>query len=58
MSADTSVVKKKNEWNSMACEEEWMEKHRDMEVEGKGDEHQHERKLRIAEPVQMVWKLT
>ena len=26
MDADTSVVKKKHEWNSMAGEEEWMEK--------------------------------
>jgi len=31
MVADTSVVTKKREWNSMAGEEEWMEKHRDME---------------------------
>ena len=35
MGADTSVVKKKHEWNRMAGEEEWMEKHRDMEGEGK-----------------------
>jgi len=35
MGADTSVVKKKHEWNSMAGEEEWMDKHRDMEGEGK-----------------------
>jgi len=27
----------------MAVEEELMEKHRDMEVEGKGDGHQHGR---------------
>jgi len=43
MGADTSVVKKKHEWNPMACEE-WMEKYRDMEGErGKGDRHQHGR---------------
>jgi len=28
----------------MAGEEEWKEKHRDMEGEGKGDGHQHGRK--------------
>jgi len=39
MGADTSVVKKKHEWNPMAGEEEWMEKYRDMEGEGKGDGH-------------------
>ena len=33
MGADTSVVKKKHEWNSMADEEEWMKKHRDMASE-------------------------
>ena len=33
MGADTSVVKKKLEWYPMA-DEEWMEKHRDMEGEG------------------------
>ena len=48
--ADTSVVKKKLEWNSMAGEEEWLEKHRDMEGEGKGDGHRHGRKPRIPEP--------
>jgi len=41
MGADTSAVKKKHEWNPMASEEEWMEKHRDMEGEGKGNGHQH-----------------
>jgi len=35
MDADTSVVKKKHEWNPMACEEERMEKLKDME--GKGE---------------------
>jgi len=35
-----------------------MEKHRDMEGEGKGDRHQHGQKSRIPEPVLMVWKLT
>ena len=29
MGADTSVLKKKHEWNPMAGEEEWMEKHLD-----------------------------
>jgi len=58
MGADTSVEKKKHEWNSMAGEEEWMEKHRDMEGEGKGDGHQHGRKPRISEPVLIVWKLS
>jgi len=29
--ADTSVVEKKHDWNSMAGEEEWTEKHREME---------------------------
>jgi len=29
--ADTSVVKKKHEWYSMAGKEEWMEKQWDME---------------------------
>jgi len=33
MGADTSVVKKKHEWNAMSCEEEWNEKHQDMEGE-------------------------
>ena len=45
----------------MAGEEEWMEKHLDMEGEGKGDGHQYGRKPRIPEPVQkllIVWKLT
>ena len=48
MGADTSVVKKKHEWNSMAIVEEWMEKHRDMEGEGKGDVglHQHRQCLK------------
>jgi len=31
--------------------EEWMEKRRDTEDEGKGDGHQHGRKPRIPEPV-------
>ena len=31
MGADTSVVKKKREWNPKANEEEWMEKNRDLE---------------------------
>jgi len=35
MGADTSVGKKKHEWNPMADEEEWMAKHQDMEGEGK-----------------------
>jgi len=35
MGADTSVVKKKHEWNPMGGEEEWMEKHQDMEGKGK-----------------------
>jgi len=35
-----------------------MEKHRDMEGEGKGDGHQHGRKPRIPEPVLIVSKLT
>jgi len=39
MGADTSVVKKKHEWNSMAGETEWLKKHRGMEGEGKGDGH-------------------
>jgi len=43
MGADTSAVKKKHEWNPMAEEEEWMEKHQGMEDEGKGDGHQHGR---------------
>ena len=43
MGADTSAVKNKHEWNPMAGEEEWMEKHRDMEIKEKGDEHQHGR---------------
>ena len=51
MGADTSVVKKKHEWNPMAGEEEWMEKHQDMEGEGKGDGHQHGWFPRIPEPV-------
>ena len=42
----------------MAGEEEWMEKHRDMEGKGKSDVHQHERKPKIPEPVLIVWKLT
>jgi len=58
MGGDTSVVKKKHEWNPMAGVEEWTEKHRDMEGEGKGDGHQHGRKPRIPEPVLIVWKLT
>ena len=53
-----SVVKKKHEWNSKAGEEEWMEKHWDMEGEGKGDGQQHGRKPRIPEQVLIVWKLT
>ena len=48
MGADTSVVKKKHKWNSMAGEEEWTEKHRLMEGEVKGDRHKHGRK-------HMVW---
>jgi len=51
MGADTSAAKKKHEWNPMAGEEEWMEKHRDMEGKGKGDGHQHGWKPRIPEPV-------
>ena len=35
-----------------------MEKHRDMEGEGKGDGHQHGRKPRIPEPVPIAGKLT
>jgi len=35
-----------------------MEKHRDMEGEGKGDGYQHGRKLRIPKPVLIAWKLT
>ena len=58
MGADTSIVKKKHEWNSMAGEEELMEKHRYMEGEGKADGHQHEQKPRIPEPVPIAWKLT
>ena len=50
MGADTSIVKKKHKWNPMAGEEEWMEKHQDMEGEGKGDGHQQGRKPRIPEP--------
>jgi len=42
MGADTSAEKEKHEWNPMA-NEEWMEKHRDMEGEGKGDGRQHGR---------------
>ena len=43
MDADTSFIKKKYEWNPMACEE-WMENNRDMEGESlKGDGHQHGR---------------
>ena len=45
MGADTSVVKKKREWNSMAGEEVWMEKHLDMDREGKDE-------IRKPEPVQ------
>ena len=41
MDADKSAVKKKHELNPMAGEEEWVEKHRDMEGKGKGDGHQH-----------------
>ena len=33
MAADTSVIKKKHEWNSMKGEEEWMEKHQYIECE-------------------------
>jgi len=33
-------------------------KQRDIEGEEKGDEHQHERKPRIPEPVLITWKLT
>jgi len=47
MDADTSVIKKKHEWNPMVGEEgktrKNMEKHQDMEGEGKGDGHQHGR---------------
>jgi len=33
--ADTLVIKKKkHKWNPMAGEEEWIEKHQDMEGEG------------------------
>jgi len=32
-----------------------MEKHRDMEDEGKGDGHQHELQPRIPEPVSTAW---
>jgi len=56
MGADTSVVRKKSEWNPMACEEEWMGKHQDMECERKGDGHW--RKPRIPEPVLIAWKIT
>ena len=35
MGADTSVVNKKHKWNPMAGEDEWKEKHRNME--GKGE---------------------
>jgi len=35
-----------------------MEKHRDMEGEGKGAGHQRGRKPRIQEPDLIVWKLT
>jgi len=42
MGVDTSAVKETHEWNPMAGEE-WMEKQRDMEVEGNGDGRQHGR---------------
>jgi len=45
MGADTSAVKKKHEWNP-------MEKHRDMEGEGKGDGHQRWWKPGKPEPAQ------
>jgi len=35
MGADTSVVKKKYEWNSMAGEEEWMENTEIRKAKGK-----------------------
>jgi len=57
MGADTLAVKKKHEWNPMAGEEEWMEKHRDMKGQGKGDGHQHGRKDTTASP-NLAWKLT
>ena len=38
----------------MAGEEEWMEKHQDMEGEGKGNGHQHGQKPRIPEPVSIA----
>ena len=38
MGAETSAVRKQ-EWNPMAGEEEWMDKQQDMEGEGKGDGH-------------------
>jgi len=40
MGADRSAVKEKHEWNSIPGEE-LMEKHRDMEGEGKGVGQQH-----------------
>ena len=52
MGGNTSAVKKKHEWNSMSGEEEWMEKLRDMEGEGKGDGHLNGRQPRIPEPAQ------
>ena len=58
MGADTSTVKKKLDWNSMAGEDDKWTKHWDMEGEGKGDEHQHGQKPRMPEPVVVVWKLT
>ena len=39
MGGDTSVVKKKHDWNWMAGDEELMEKYQDMD--GEGDGHQH-----------------
>jgi len=33
MGADTSVIKKKQEWNPMADEGEWIEKHRNVKGE-------------------------
>ena len=41
MATHTLAVKKTNEWNPMAGEEEWMERHLDMEGKWKGDGHQH-----------------
>ena len=49
MGGDTSAVKKKHDWNSMADKSEW--KTPSMESEGKGDGHQYEWKPRTQEPI-------